>query len=262
MRVLDRRSLPPVLLLHGMCCTGATMEPLRTSLIGLGLRVQAPTLGGSARPSAAPGDATPAPYGLQDLLAEAVACVENLKASTGLAPVVVGHSNGGLLALVLASRGLAAAAVLISPAPVPSVGGAPGWLKHIIVRRMFGRGWQERWVCFTAGGTGAPPPELLATLRADSGRVMSDALDARHGGAFDPAPPLDCPIAIVSGGADRMVPAFLSRRMAKRFGASLEELPKAGHWLICERHAIDRIARIVGSLAARSGQRPNLDSVA
>jgi pimeloyl-ACP methyl ester carboxylesterase len=258
MMVVDRLSLPPVLLLHGMCCTGATLEPLRIALAGLGLRVEAPTLGGYPRAGAASGVTATAPHGLKELFDEAAARVGAIKASTGLAPIVVGHSNGGLLALVLAARGLTAAAVLVAPAPVSSVGGAPRWLKRLIVRRIFGRGWQDRWVCFTLGGPGSPPPALDTTLLADSGRAMDDALDADCEGPFDPTPPVPCPLAIVCGGADRMVPAFFARRMAKKFGASLETLPESGHWLICERDGIERIARIVGSLAA-SGHRVRHD---
>src|SRR5258707_7634546 len=36
-------------------------------------------------------------------------------------PVIIGHSFGGLLTMILAGRGLAAASVAISPAPFPGV---------------------------------------------------------------------------------------------------------------------------------------------
>lgn len=255
MKVLDRHALPPVLLLHGMCCTGSSLQALRTTLARLGLRVEAPSLGGAAR-----GAGTQAPYGLDDLFAEAIARAEALRTANGFPPVVVGHSNGGLLALALAARGLATAAVLVAPAPVPSVGGAPAWLRRLIARRMFGRGWQDRWVELSPGTSGLLPPALAGTLAADSGHAMSDVLHACRKGPFDPAPALACPLAIVSGGKDRMVPAFLSRRMAKRFGARLDVLPKADHWLIWDRQAIDRIALIVGGFVGAAASASARDS--
>src|SRR3954470_1984081 len=107
----------PVLMIHGMCCTGEVWSQFRSLFESRGVKVYTPTLrpelrvGMRARPPRALGELTLADY-VSDLEQE----VDQIEQETGMKPAVIGHSMGGLLAAALAARGRVSAGVFISPA--------------------------------------------------------------------------------------------------------------------------------------------------
>ena len=240
----------PVLLLHGVCCTGATLAPIAAAFRHGGRVVRAPTLCSALRSKAGVADDALVCLSLADLLSDARRHARDLATQTGRKPIIVGHSNGALLALALAGSGEAEGVVLVAPAPPPSVGGLPLWARRILFTRIFGRGWSDRAIRFDPRWPfrGDKPPGVLAdTLCADSGRAMRDVLAASRGGAFDPSLPLPCAAVVIAGDRDRLVPLSLARALALRLDAPLIVCPLSGHWLIALPSGIETIVRSTGS---------------
>jgi pimeloyl-ACP methyl ester carboxylesterase len=169
-------------------------------------------------------------------------------ATLGERPVVIGHSMGGLLAQMLAARGLASALVLLAPAAPAGV-----WAIGPSVLRAF-------WSIQTTWGFWRKPvrqtfaeasESMLHLLPADerrrvyerfvpeSGRAVFEIgwwlVDGRHAARVD-ASKVTCPVLVVAGREDRMTPAWALRRVARRYGATAtyRELEHHAHWLVGE----------------------------
>jgi pimeloyl-ACP methyl ester carboxylesterase len=155
-------------------------------------------------------------------------------------PIVVGHSLGGLVALLLAREGLVRAAVLVAPAP-------PRWISVLsppLLARMgrylpalsLNRAFLPRDQDIDALVLNAIPSADRATLRArlvpDSGRAARDAALGVHA---VPRGSIDVPLLFVSGDIDRFIPLGVARRIAKRFGAPLHVAPGHAHFLFAEQ---------------------------
>ncbi len=164
-------------------------------------------------------------------------------------PIIIGHSMGGLLAQMLAARGLAEAAVLLTPAPPAGI-----LLVHKpSVIRTFWK-MQVQW------GFWRKPVRLgfeesvystLHLLDPEEQRETYDELVWESGHAVfeigywfldgDGAARVDetevtCPTLVVGGGKDRMVPPSVVRRVARKYDhvATYKEYPSHAHWIIEE----------------------------
>ena len=115
---------PPLVLVHGLSDSADTWRPLLERLAAQGRYALALDLPGfGAAPDAQPGNVLP------QLEAEVVAAAKRAIAATGMAPVLVGNSLGGMVALHVAARNpkLVSAAV-----PVCSAGlYHPAWIRLI-----------------------------------------------------------------------------------------------------------------------------------
>ena len=103
-------------LIHGMWGTSAVWRNWRPLLEERGWETIADTL----RYHDAAADSPPAALG-ETSLHDYVADLETTILALPEKPVVIGHSMGGLIALLLCARGLARAGVLLTPAPPSSV---------------------------------------------------------------------------------------------------------------------------------------------
>lgn len=154
-------------------------------------------------------------------------------------PILIGHSMGGLLALMLAATGYARAAVLMSPAPPR---GIPA-LSIAIVARMarylpallFSRPYLPVAEHFDALVLNVLPPEQRAAQRArftaDSGRASRDIALGVHA---IPPDQVCVPMLVVGAEHDRFIPLGTSQRMAKKYGAPLHVAKGHGHFLLAE----------------------------
>ena len=227
----------PVLLLHGQPGVGADWGPI-VSLLEEDHLVLAPDRPGYG---AAPGPAL-GPTGNADVAAEALAQLD--------APaVVVGHSYGAAVALSVAERhhDLVAALVLLCPAGSPrslnAVDRALAWP---------GVGEGAAWLLMQASA--AVPlvlpllarssrlpvlPSVLAWRRSDSWRsftVEQRALVSELPELVRELPSVSCPVEIVAGRRDRVVPPAAVRQLARALpGAGVTWVPDAGHMLPWEQ---------------------------
>jgi pimeloyl-ACP methyl ester carboxylesterase len=232
----------PVLMIHGMCCTGAVWAEFRGLFESRGVRVYTPTLRPEqrvsirARPPRELRDLTLTNY-VDDLERE----VDRIEAETGMTPAVIGHSMGGLLGQALAARGRVSAGVFISPA-------APGGIRTFqsgLFWSGFSFAYQRGWtppVIRPARRTldsmvlnALPPAARAAVLEAmvfESGRAFADFVNF----------PVDetkikVPVLVVAAGRDRLVPAALVRLTGRKYaagGGEFREYPNHGHWLYSE----------------------------
>ncbi|HKP61328.1 MAG TPA: alpha/beta fold hydrolase [Polyangiales bacterium] len=232
----------PVLMVHGMCCTGAVWSQFRSYFESQGVPVYTPTL----RPDLRVSVTQRAPRALRELslndyVADLELEVDRIVSETGELPAVIGHSMGGLLTQALAARGRARAAVLISPA-------APGgvrtlrthffWNGYLLARRF---GWVAPIV--------KPDPRTLNgmvmnALPAGERKAAADAMVYESGRVFAEFAnfPIDersiqVPMLTISAGRDRLIPPALVRLTARKYaavGGELREYATHGHWLYSE----------------------------
>lgn len=233
---------PTVMMVHGMCCTGEVWSGFRQFFESRGAQVVTPTLSPEARTSVLkkPNRALKQ-VGFNQYIDELTAEAARIETATGHKPVVIGHSMGGLLAQVLAERGVVQAAVLISPT-APAGVATP---LHVAVRafiRFVTKLGLMPWV-ITPSRAGAssmvfnvmPKGEHGAAHAGfvhESGRAFSEFLDW----PVDTAK-INVPLLTVSARRDRLVPAVLVRRTGKRYaevGGELREYKAHAHWLYAE----------------------------
>jgi alpha-beta hydrolase superfamily lysophospholipase len=232
----------PVLMVHGMCCTGDVWSHFRTFFEARGARVFTPTLRPEARvsilgkPKRALSELGFADYA-RDLERETLRIAE----LTGVRPVVIGHSMGGLLAQVLAERNLVEAAVFISPT-------APAGVQDRVTRLF--------WSAISLSNKLGIAPWAIKSRRSLVERTVLNALPAAEraaaydafvyesGRAFNDLGnwPVDetrirVPVLTVAATRDRLVPAKLVRRTARKYaavGGEFREYRAHGHWLYAE----------------------------
>jgi alpha-beta hydrolase superfamily lysophospholipase len=232
----------PILMVHGMCCTGQVWTQFRSFFEARGARVYAPTLrpldrvGIHERPHRALANLS-----LNDYVTDLEEEVRRIQHDTGLMPAVIGHSMGGLLAQALAERQRISAAVLISPASpagVRTLNTQVFWATRAVLDRF---GWnapmirpRRRTTDFMVMNV-MPPNERAAALDSmvwESGRAFDDFANF----------PVDetrirVPLLTIAAGRDRLVPAKQVRRTAAKYaavGGEFRAYPQHGHWLYAE----------------------------
>jgi pimeloyl-ACP methyl ester carboxylesterase len=228
-------------MIHGAFCGPWSLDGLKEKFEAAGYPVTAPYLRfhDQKRPPAALGTT-----GLADYAAD----LEDEIKALGAAPILVGHSMGGLLAQMLAARMDIAAMILLAPsAPwgIPpttlfEIGAAqamhmqPGYWNQILE--------PNRDVAILHSLDRLPKhmrDEVYERFVPESGRatfeIMNWGLDFNHGSAVE-ADAVRCPILMLTGSDDRINPPSTVERIAALYGkqATAEVLDGMGHWLIGE----------------------------
>jgi pimeloyl-ACP methyl ester carboxylesterase len=154
-------------------------------------------------------------------------------------PIVIGHSLGGLIALLLASRNLVRAAVLVSSAPPRgiSVFSRPLLLRmaRYLPALLLSRPFVPTDADVDALVLNEVPERERAAIRSrfvpDSGRAARQAAL----GVYDvPLRSLRAPLLVVGAERDRFVPVNVARRLARRYDATLHIAAGHGHFLFSE----------------------------
>jgi pimeloyl-ACP methyl ester carboxylesterase len=219
------------LVLHGNDLCAEFYRPLAEALATHGLRTTLVTLPGFAGEAPLPAPSWPA-------MAEAV------RAELDGTRVLIGHSLGGALAWLVARaepRGLERV-VLLEPALLPW-----RWLADVALdryRRNVVHGASDRFESWSGTFHRVADVEryprwaieLYLSSRRASDRATVDTLVGALPG-LHPVAPLSQPTCLVRGGASGRLHGLVHGRLARRLGARLFDLPRAGHWLANEDDA-------------------------
>lgn len=163
-------------------------------------------------------------------------------------PLLMGHSMGGLLAQILASRGLATALVLLTPAsPHGIMALKPSVIKSFwsVMKKW---GFWKKPMRITFNET---VYSILNMLPVEERREIYDKFVCESGRAafeigfwlFDSKgaakvneSKVICPVLVVAGAEDRITPASVVRKVAKKYEAvsTYKEFENHAHWVIGE----------------------------
>jgi pimeloyl-ACP methyl ester carboxylesterase len=239
---------PNVLCLHGLFAAGWVFDELLPLAAARGHTTRALSFRGHA-PSASIGAL--GAVSIADYLTDATTVAATLDR-----PIVVGHSLGGLVALLLARAGLVRAALLVAPAPPrwisvlrpPLLARMGRYLPALLLSRSFRPRDEDLDALVLNRVQAGERAAIRARLVHDSGRAAREAAL----GVFDvPAGSIDVPMLFLGGDDDRFIPIGVTTRVAKRFGAPLVVARGHGHFLFAEpaRHElletmVDWIARV------------------
>ncbi len=234
-------SLPQVVFIHGMWCNHEAWYYFQPAFEAAGFRTHAPSLRyHDMEPGAVPPRALGA-TSLSGYISDLTAFIESLHEK----PVLVGHSMGGLLAQILASRGLAKAAILLAPAAPAGIFAIRPGVIRIFAPVMLKWGFWRKPVfpAYKAVRYGilneVPEDEarlLYALMVPESGRAICEIafwpLDPQKAAAA-PVEKVNCPLLVIAGAKDRITPVAICRKVARRYGdlVRYEELPGHAHWL-------------------------------
>jgi pimeloyl-ACP methyl ester carboxylesterase len=236
---------PPLVVVHGLGGAAVNFTEL-APLLARNRRVLIPDL---------PGHGRSLPLERVDGLttyAEHVAAVADFE---GIFPApVIGYSMGGVIALRLAverpndvpALALVAAAGIVSVTRRAEIWlAATGAVRPAQVmtrfRGTFARRPRLRWLPFGAWGAVDPPalsPESVLGFLEGPSQHTDVGSAARALLTDDPRPDLDrlrCPVFLLWGARDRLVPLEDGFEYARRLRAPIRTLPAAGHLLVGEQ---------------------------
>lgn len=230
---------PPILFLHGVFGTPSLLTPWTDFLESAGYAVHAPALPGR-EPS---DDAVLARTGIRECFAVALDAYDRI----GEPAIVIGHSMGGLLAQKIAATRSPLAAVLLAPVPPGVLWPRPRALPHLVPLMpsiLAGRAFLPsartmREVPLNTLPT-AEQEELIPRLVRDSGRVFREICMGAAATKVR-ASDVTCPVLCVSAGSDQNVAPWISRRIARRYGADRQDHSGKPHWIIAQS-ALDEVA--------------------
>lgn len=232
----------PVVMIHGAFCGGWAFENWRRPFEKAGYEVHTPTLrhhDGDDDPPTALGATSMLDY-VRDL--------EELIDGLAQAPILVGHSMGGLLAQMLATRGNVRALVLLAPsAPWGVLPATPFEYASAQALYLAGDFWNRRlwpthWIAAANALDNVPArerDEILARFVPESGlatfEIMHWALDLKRATFIDPRD-IACPVLCIAGTRDRVNSPGTVKSVAQRYRgrARYEEAAGHSHWLIGE----------------------------
>jgi len=221
---------------HGAFCGGWVWRRFAEPFRAAGHDVIAPDLPGHA--ADAPPDAV---RGLS--MRDYAGALADIAAAQDQPPVLVGHSMGGLVALMAAMRVRVAALVLLAPSPPWGVAGstmeeAVSAVSLYALGPYWAQAIQPDYASFRRFAVDRLPSAarhaLHARMRLESGRALFETLNWW----LDPfmttmvdAARIGAPILCVAGGRDVIHPSATVRETARRLGASFEVMPDMSHWL-------------------------------
>jgi len=239
-----RREKPTIVMIHGMFVGPWCWDSFKARFEARGYRVVTPTLRYHDIPLSSPPDPRLADTGVLDYAADLEEEIRALPEK----PVLIGHSMGGLLAQILASRGLAKAAVLAAPAfprgisPLSWAGLKSAWMN----RGRWGS-WNEPLRPTFAGAVYSsfhrlPADQQRRVFERMTYESPKAALEIgfwffdRHRATEVDETRVTCPVLTIAAGEDRLLPPSIVRKIHKKYEAvsTYVEFPRHSHFLIAE----------------------------
>lgn len=228
-----------IVMAHGAFCGGWAFEQFRAPFEAAGFEVLAPDLRGHA-----PADPPDAVVGVS--MSDYAADVAALCASQPEPPVLVGHSMGGLVALMAARRAAVKALVLLAPSPPWGMMGASleetATAFGVQVAQLFtggalspDRGLMRAFSLDRLDGPGREA--AVARLKPESAMAVRETLnwwlDPFMTTSIGPGP-LAAPALVVVGEGDVVHSPATARAVADRIGGEFRLMPQMSHWLVGE----------------------------
>lgn len=226
-------------MVHGAFCGGWVFDRFRRPFEAAGHAVTAIDL-----PGHSPTDPPEAVTGrsMSDYAGAVIEEVERLPRP----PVLLGHSMGGLVSMLAASRSRVAGLVLLAPSPPWGiVGGTVEEAGSAMALYALGPFWAQavepdRFVAALYSLDRMEPEAGRAaarSMRAESGRALFETLnwwlDPFMTTSVAPAS-IRAPIYIGVGERDVIHPPSTVRQTAERFGTTAQVFPDMSHWLVGE----------------------------
>ena len=227
-----------------------------TELEAAGYRVHVPAMPGREPTD----DAVLARTGIDQAFDVALAAYDAI----GEPAVVIGHSMGGLLAQKIAAARTPRAVVTMASIP-------PGvlWfqlkplphlfrvLPKVLAGQPFLPSAKTMREVPLSTLPAAEQDELVPRLVRDTGRMFRE-MSRGSASTRVAAAEVTCPMLCVSGGSDRNVAPWISRRVAARYGAEHQVHPNAPHWIVADSLVgevlppiLEWLDRTVGQTAVR-----------
>jgi non-heme chloroperoxidase len=154
-------------------------------------------------------------------------------------PILIGHSLGGLVALMLAGMQLARAVILVSPAPPRGITVFTGELLRRTLKQLpallLSRPLVPNAADIDALVLNCIPPDerpaIFQRFTPDSGRA---ARQAAVGVYHVPAREVRIPLLVMAGENDRFIPPSVAAKVARRYGGELRVVRNRGHYFFGE----------------------------
>ncbi len=239
---------PPVMLVHGMWSTSETLAELAQAFSEEGYAVNVPNLPFHLPKTAMDRGSRDGMRrsGIPEYVDAVTRCLDELDQP----PILVGHSMGGLIAQLVASRRQCAALVLISSA---SPAGVNAWsysavrtLGHNLLKFPLWRKLTEMQLENIRYGiantqTDAVQHDILKQMTFESGKALwqiSMWFVSRKPVTRVNTDAIECPVLILGGSQDRITPISKQRKIARLYPgrARLIEIPEACHWTVGGSH--------------------------
>ena len=225
-----------IFMIHGMWAGGWYWDKFQGFFENLGYHCIAPYL---RRHNIQPEAPPPPELGRISLLDYAEDLESQIK-ELGEKPIIMGHSMGGLLAQILASRKLAKAAVLITPAAPAGIlsitGSVLKTFSEVLIRWGF---WKRPHRISYDKAVYSMLQKLPTEERRyvhdrcvwESGRAATEIGFWFFGvkGAQVDSSKLTCPLLIISGSEDNITPSKVVKKLAKRYGPTYSYIELGGH---------------------------------
>ncbi|MBF0235238.1 MAG: alpha/beta hydrolase [Desulfamplus sp.] len=163
-------------------------------------------------------------------------------------PIIVGHSMGGLLAQILGSRGVAKALVLLTPAsPAGILALTPSVIRSFwSIQTKWGFWNRPVRQTFNEAAFSIlnllPPDEQKKAFEKfvyESGRAAYEIgywlIDSTGASKVDESQ-ITCPILVIGSAKDRITPASVVRKVAKKYNSvsTYKEFDNHAHWVLAE----------------------------
>ena len=248
-------------MIHGMWGGSHLWDRYREFFEARGYRCVTPTL---RHHDVAPQSPPPAGLATTSLL-DYAEDLERQILSLGALPILMGHSMGGILAQILAARGLCEKAVLLTPAAPrgilalrPSVirsfwSGITTWA---FWRKPYKPRFSEAVYAMMHLLPRGEQKEAYDRYVFESGRAAFEIgfwlFDGRRAAAVDEAK-VTCPVLVVAGSLDRITPAAVVRNVARKYRADYREFPNHAHWVLGEP-GWEEVAEHAAQWLANGGQ--------
>ncbi|WP_439533120.1 alpha/beta fold hydrolase [Polymorphobacter sp.] len=232
---------PPLVFIHGMWSTPAAFARVRAALEARGWETHAPALPFHDRDPSLPPPLELGRITIEDYVQALAGGIARL----GTPPVLIGHSMGGMLAQILASRLPHAGLILLATgatADTQTFAIAPLRTMASTIARW---GWWEeptriapsaaRWGIYNEVPESVAAAEIAAHVW-DSGRVLAEMVLpglSKTGATRVDGRRLSRPALIVIGEEDRITPPAISRATARMLAGPVDyhALSGVGHWL-------------------------------